>query len=58
MTKQNKYALVASMVILSVHHLRTKAGLLGPVSFYSAWVGHHIICGVILWCASILNPGL
>jgi len=39
-SKTENLAPVASLV--GVHHLRSRAGLVGPVSVYCDWVGYHV----------------
>jgi len=39
-SKTEKLAPVASLI--SVYHLRPRAGLVGPASVYSDWVGYHV----------------
>jgi len=52
------YCSVASLV--SVHHLRPRTGLVGPVSVENDWVDWSImfICGMVLLCAGTLKSSL
>jgi len=38
--------------------LRSRARLVGSVSVKVTWCGILFICGMVLWCADNLKPGL
>jgi len=38
----------------SIYHLRPRTGLVGPVT----WWGIMFVCGMVLWYADTLKPGL
>jgi len=46
-----KLAPVASLV--SAHHLRVRAGLVGPVFVYNDWAGYHVYLHAV-WYFGVL----
>jgi len=54
-SKTEKLEPVASLV--SIHHLRARSGLNGPVSVH-VYLNHHVYLHMVLQCVGSLKPSL